>query len=285
MKIFKIAFAIFTGVAGVGAAPAAEPIPVHCEKDTAEVRELVTTLAALPTTGERVLAAAESFVGSGHDDYLNTDSTATLRINVDTFTPLAFINASMAAAKAAEVSGGGWRAYAEALRNLACRRGEDNGFPSLFYHSSDWIGDNIYRGNFVELTDRYAGARSMTTSLDYLSTHREEFPALANPDTYDKVRMTEMGFRSHKLPYLPRQVAGDKDFIADLKNGDVIVMITNKERTDTYDIGIVKMEEDGPHLIHFDRKTGLIAEEEENLKRYFNLMAKYFGGFRWIRLE
>lgn len=264
----------------------ASTLPFHCEKDSMEIRELIESLSSDPKSkrGDRILKAAESLYGKGADDSLTTDSLAGLRLNVDTFTPMSFVNTCIALAVASDTPGASWRTYSDKLKNFSCRKGENDGFVSLFYHTSDWIGDNIYRGNFTELTDRFQGARSKTMSLDYLTANRERFPALANPDAYDRVRMQEFGFRSHKVPFLPKQAISSKDVLEDLRDGDIVILISDKDRSDFFKFGIVKLEADGPHLIHFDEKQGKVVKESEPMKRYFNLMTKYFSGFRIVRV-
>lgn len=261
------------------------PLPFHCEKDTTEVRQLIDEISKhpdMPLRG-RIVAAANALLGKGADESLTTDSAATLTLNVDTFTPLSFVNTCLALAKASTSPGAGWRTYSESLKNYSCRRGENEGFPSMFYHTSDWIGDNIYRGNFIEMTDRMENAKSKNWSLDHLSVNKDKYPVLNNPEIYDRVRMIEMGFRSHKIPFLAPHNISNKNVMEDLKEGDIIVMISERDRSDFLNIGIVAMEGDGPHLIHFDPSKKCIVKEPEPMKRYFNLMAKHFTGFRWIR--
>ena len=281
--IFAIIFILIGG--GNGLYGMAQDLPFHCEKDSAEVRSIIETLSAEPNLkfNQKIAKAARLLVDKPVDDGLYTDSLYSLSINVDSFTPMSFVNSCLALAKASETPGAAWRTYSEQLRNYACRKGESDGFPSLFYHTSDWIGDNIYRGNFTEMTDRVDGTRDKTWSLDYLSVNREQIPVLSNPDTYDRVKMTEMGFRTHKIPYLPKQAISSKEVTDELREGDILVLISDKERSDFFTFGIVAIDTDGAHLIHLDSKEGKIVSESLPMKKYFNLMTKYFSGFRWIR--
>lgn len=265
-------------------------LPLHCDADTVEIRRIITEIqqsasadASMPR-GQRIAAAARALVGRGADNSLTTDSAATLSVNVDSFDPMSFVNSCIALAEASETPGGAWRVYADRLRNVACRKGENQGFASLFHHTSDWIGDNIYRGNLVELTDRYEGARSKNWSLDYMTVNRDRFPAMADPELYDRIRMHEMGFRTHKVPYLPKQYVSKKEVIDDLRDGDIIILISDKDRSDYFTFGIVVFEPDGPHLVHFSEEEGRVVLEPEPLKRYFNLMTKHFSGFRLVRV-
>lgn len=265
-------------------------LPMHCDSDTTEIRTIITEIQQKAadegglSRGQRIAAAARALIGRGADNSLTTDSAATLSVNVDTFDPMSFVNSCIALAEASETPGGAWRVYADRLRNVACRKGENQGFASLFHHTSDWIGDNIYRGNLVELTDRYEGARSKNWSLDYMTVNRDRFPAMADPELYDRIRMHEMGFRTHKVPYLPKQYVSKKEVIDDLRDGDIIILISDKDRSDYFTFGIVVFEPDGPHLVHFSEEEGRVVLEPEPLKRYFNLMTKHFSGFRLVRV-
>lgn len=276
--LLLLSFFVITGQAA--------EIPYHCDKDSIEINRILSELASQKSLnrGKRISLAAQSLVGKGLDNSLFTDSLLTLSLNLDSLTDMSLVNTAIALAIASE-DVAPERSVGKTLSNVACRKGENSGFPSLFYHTSDWIGDNIYRGNFIELTDRYDGARSKTISLDYLTANSENIPAMKNPDTYDRIRMHEMGFRTHKVPFLPKQAISGKEISSDLRDGDIIVLVSDKNRSDFFTFGIVAIEADGPHLIHVDIREGKVIKEAEPLKRYFNLMTKYFNGFRWIRVN
>ena len=281
----KIVLAIILLAGSASMAYAALP---YAHREDAEKADSLIKIASADRSaslGDRMAMIAESFVGSGKDDYYYKDTVATLRVNLQEFTPMTFINTVEALARTAGDGNPGIVQFEDNLRKVSCRRGEDAGFASLMWHASDWIGDNLYRGNITELTERYGDQRDRTKSLDYLTRNRDKYAALANAETYDKVRMTEMGFRSHKIPYLPKQFIGKKSFEEDARPGDIIIMVPNEDGQDIFQIGILTLEKGDPYLIHFDVKKGMVVKESEPLKRYFNLVSKYFGGFRWLRIK
>lgn len=284
----KSLLVIILGVLSSHTAAHAESI-YHCAEDSTEIRGILRAVrgdASLTRRGDKVLKVAEMLLDRGADDYYAKDSVASLRVNVHSFTPMTFVNTVLALALTAESPSGNQVEFENHLTDLSCRRGENAGFASIMWHSSDWIVDNIYRGNLMELTENYTGSRDKTKSLDYYTRHKEDFAALADADTYEKVRMIEMGFRTHRLPFLPKQYAERKDVLDDMADGDILVMISNNDGEDVYQIGIISKESDGlAHLIHFDPKAGKVVKEQEGMKRYFNLLTKYFGGFRWLRLK
>lgn len=251
----------------------------------------IDSLLALPGTSRTDLGAniaffANALKGRSADSYYNKDSVASLRLNVETFTPITFINTVGALGYASVGSTEpGWREFAKELTELSCRRGEDMGFSSLMWHASDWVGDNHYRGKITELTESYSGVVEKTKSLDYLTRHRKEYAVLSDSATYEKVRMTEMGFRTHRVPTLKKETIQKKEVAGDLKDGDVIILNPQEDGIDIRVIGIVIRREDGPHLIYFSEEDGKVAETKEPLPRWMKLKTKYFNGYRILRFQ
>lgn len=278
----KTAF-IFTLICWIGAF-AADPA-LHCGDDITKVEGILAELKYSDLSpGEKRAAVAEYFIGSPADDYYTADSVASLIVNVDSFSPLMFVNNVMALVKAADTPGNtDWNTYFKELENISCRRGENTGFTSLMYHTSDWIGDNVSRGNITELTENYSGVVARTKSLDEMTRHRNNFAALADSATFETVRMTEMGFRTHRVPTLKKETIKKKEITDDLLDGDIIILVPNRDGIDCYDIGIVKKENGLPYLIHLSPQLHAVVREKDDLARYMNIMTKHFQGYRIIR--
>lgn len=262
-------------------------MPFHCPQDTAEINLLIGELkSAGSSLGDKITAAAMAFADSPEDDYYSTDSIADLRLNIDSFTPLMLVNNAIALARAADYPGSpDWRTFQTQLENIACRKGENNGFTSIMYHTSDWIGDNTARGNVRELTEDYPGVEVRTKSLDEMTRNRSNYAALSDSLTFETVRMTEMGFRTHRIPTLKRETIKKREMVEDLRSGDILILVPYGEGKDFYDMGIVTLEQDGPHLIHLSPQTRKVEKEAEPLARYLGPLAKYYQGIRLVRVK
>lgn len=236
--------------------------------------------------GRRIAMLAEALKGAPRDEYYSTDSIASLRFNLSSFTPITFINTVAALSDVASASGAHtWRDVALALEKYSCRKGVDAGFSSLMWHISDWLVDNIYRGNAVELTGDYPGVIERTKSLDYLSRHRDKFAVLADSVVYDKVNMHEMGYRTHRVITLKKETINKKELLEDLRDGDIIVLNPGQDGIDIYIIGYAVKRDDGFHLIYMSPEENRIVETPENLQRFFKLKTKNFNGYRILRLK
>lgn len=257
------------------------------ESDKVRIDQLLATPGLeRDNIGHNCALIAEALKGSKGDDYYYTDTVANLRLNPNTFTPLTFVNTVAALANASAVyAQAGWSDMAKSLQDYSCRRGEDNGFASLMWHASDWIGDNNYRGNIRELTSDYSGCVERTKSLDYMTRHRDRYAVLADSTTYERVRMTEMGFRTHRIPTLKKETINKKEILEDLRDGDIVLLNPGEDGHDIREIGFVIIREDGPHMIHYSEDAGEVVETEDPLPRYFKLKTKIFNGYRILRLK
>lgn len=282
MKKLCLILVIFSSLIAV-----AREIPTANQDDIDKINNILEKLqGSRKTEGEKMVYAALELIGSEEDDYYSVDSIGELRVNMQRYSPLMFINTVIALTKASEFPGkSDWHLFLKELEDVSCRRGENKGFPSIMYHTSDWIGDNISRGKIIELTENYNGVVARTKSLDEMTRKRNNYAALSDSNTFETVRMIEMGFRTHRIPALKKETIKKKEINDDLRNGDIIIFVPNRDGIDMYDIGIVAIENDAPHLIHLSPQTHKIVKEEDDIARYMALMTKYFQGYRILRLK
>lgn len=273
--LYMIAFILAIPVAGMPR--------YHCPDDTARAERLIESVKGQDNFGKRIVEAARFLVGTPEAKGADNDSIGTLVVRLDSLSRREFINIALAMAKASERGDVKLSDFETALENIGRKKGKDEGFVSQFFYGADWIQDNISRGNLKEMTDYVDGGSFKTKSFDYVTRHREEFPAMADSATYDKMRSIEMGFRSHRIPYQKKQSIGNNNIRELLKDGDIIMMLTPDDDFDIYDIGVVAINNGQPHLIHISHHTGKVVEDEYDLKRLFKVDGQYFYGYRWLR--
>lgn len=255
----------------------------HCGRDSLLAVELMEKASEGSVYGERVLNAAKALQGVPFAPAADNDSLGTIMIRLDSLNQREFINVALAAAKTAQISGPDLREFEKNLENISRYKGQDNGFASQFQYGSVWVVDNVYRGNLKEMTEYLTGGGYRTKTLDYVSRHPEEYPAMKNPEVAEKVRINEFGYRSHRIPHLKKQSIGNKVMKDLLQNGDIIVMLPMEDDFDIYDIGIVSMEEGEPTLVHISKEKGEVVVDPYPLSRLFKIEGQHFYGYRWIR--
>lgn len=283
MNQFTKIFSILSAVLVFGFFSAHGGVRYHCPEDSARVMGLVNTAKTQDNFGDKIVAAAKAMQGIPLGKAADNDSIGTMVIRLDSLNQREFIYMALATAKTAELSVPTIRDFERNLESVSRRKGIDEGFPSQFLYGADWIVDNVYRGNLKEMTEYLDGGSYRTKTLDYVSRHPEQFPALADPEVADKIKVMEFGYRSHRIPHLKKQSIGNKIMKDLLQNGDIIIMSPMDPDFDIYDIGIVSFEKGEPTMIHISRETGEVTLDPYPLPRLFKIEGQFFYGYRWLR--
>ena len=255
----------------------------HCSEDSLRVMEIIDKAKGIENYGDRIVAAAKAMQGIPFGKAADNDSVGTLVIRLDSLNQREFIYMAIAAAKTAQLSVPTLREFENNLEDVSRRKGKDEGFHSQFLYGADWIIDNVYRGNLKEMTEYLDGGSYKTKTLDYVSRHPQEFPAMNNPEVADKVKVVEFGYRGHRIPHLKKQSIGNKNVKELMQNGDIIIMNPHDTDFDIYDIGIVSFENGNPYMIHISKETNKVALDPYPLPRLFKIEGQFFYGYRWLR--
>ncbi len=258
---------------------------IHCPEDTVVAMEVIREFhnpggAPGKITGK----IAEKFVGTPYAPITKLDSVGEVEIRLDGFDEFSFVNTVAALAKISTSPGHARPKDLEImLEQLTFRRGEPDGFPSRIVYGGDWVVDNRSRGNVKELTEDYSD-NFKTKSLEWVSRHRDEYAALKDSATFERQKMVEFGYRTFKIPHLKREAADSKKIVAELQEGDLIMILGNQADKDVWEMGYLIQRPDGMHLIHVSEKEGKVVEEAEPLGRYIRRYAKEVYGWRWLRI-
>ena len=263
----------------------ARGVRYHCAADSAAVMEIVRQAASEERFGSKVVAAARALKDIPLAKSADNDTIGTVVVRLDSLSPTEFINICLAAARTANLSSPSITDFEKNLVEVSRKKGVDNGFLSRFLYGSEWIVDNIYRGNLKEMTEYLPGSVFSTVTLDYVGRHPEEFPALSNPDNLDKVKQIEFSLRSHRIPYMKKHAIGSKNVSELMEDGDILMLLSPASDYDLYDIGVVvKDPANGqPHLIHILKTKNMVVEDPYPLSRLTKIEGQFFNGFRWLR--
>ena len=282
MKFFKIRL-ITLLISAIWCGITYAEIRYHCPKDSAKVMELVGKAKNGDTYSQRIVAAAKALQGVPFAKAADNDSLGTIMIRLDSLNQREFVYMALAAAKTAELSVPGIRDFERNLENISRKKGKDEGFNSQFLYGADWVVDNTYRGNLKEMTEYVEGGNFRTKTLDYVSRHPELFPALANPETLEKIKVIELGYRSHRIPHLKKHNINNRNIKDLFQDGDIIIMSSPDSDFDIYDIGIISIENGEPTLIHISRENNEVRIDPYPIGRLFKIENQFFYGFRWLR--
>lgn len=258
-------------------------IRYHCPQDSVKVMELIGIATGKGSYGDRIVAVAKALEGTPYAKAADNDSIGTLVVRLDSLNQREFIYITLAAAKTSFQTVPDLKDFEKNLEDISRRKGKDEGFTSQFFYGADWIIDNVYRGNLKEMTEYLEAGNYKTKTLDYVSHHPEEFPAMANPGIADQIKVIEYGYRGHRIPHLKKQSLGNKNIKELIQNGDIIILNPPDTDFDIYDIGIVCMENGEPYLIHIMRDSNIVGTDTYPLSRLPKMEGQFFYGYRWLR--
>ena len=268
-----------------------DSVAFHCDQDTAVINSLLATPELKEMTpAERVGFFARNFIGmpsSMRSEVLEAEGLE-YTVNVHSFTPLSLISTCIALAQAYETSSApNWRDFADKFEKVMYKKGQATDFVSRFLYPSDWIADNIFRGNVVDATTNLDGLnpKKKEKSLDYISHHRNSFKAFADSANYERLKMLEMGFRNHQIPYITNgDLMNTGRFKSQAKEGDIFFLLAPDFNLDSREMGIITREGDKLLIIQLSPSKDAVTLEELPFEHYVKRNVKRIQGARIIRI-
>lgn len=254
--------------------------------DTARINEiLLQTIARdFPTPGDRTADIALRFIGKKYVPHTLEGSPETLTVYLDSLDCTTFVETVMALSYTAGERRSTWRDFLFNLQRLRYRGGEINGYASRLHYISDWAIDNTHRGNFKEATANFPSVGYQVRTIDFMSSNRDKYPALADDAEFERIRSVEIGYRCHRFPYIKKADLGKKNTIAALRNGDIVALVTKMKNLDVTHMGIIIFDHDVPHLLHASSSAGKVELSTLSLAEFMKKNSTLIG-IRVFRLE
>ncbi|WP_291963439.1 N-acetylmuramoyl-L-alanine amidase-like domain-containing protein [Maribacter sp.] len=143
------------------------------------------------------------------------------------------------------------KAFNAFLKNLEIIRYKDgslNGYASRLHYFSEWIANNAEKGLLKDITGEIGGA-AITKDINFMSTHRDLYPFLADDVNFSKIKASENYLNSQAICVLAQDdIAANEHLI---QTGDIIALATSINGLDVTHTGIATREKDGRiHLLH-----------------------------------
>lgn len=260
----------------------------HEASDTLRLTELLDKGASktFANPEARVAFYAREFEGTPYGAHTLEGEPEVLTVNLDSLDCTTFVETALALAFTTGERRSSWRDYVYNLRRLRYRGGEVDGYPSRLHYISDWAVDNIHRGNLVDATRDFPRYNEVTRTLDFMSSHRSSYAALADSANYARIRSVENGYRMHRFPYVKTIDLANKAVKAAFHDGDVVALVTNAKNLDVTHMGIVvKASADAePYLLHASSSHGKVEVTALPLAEFMKKNRQWLG-VRVFRLK
>ena len=240
--------------------------------------------AKLHSPNERIAYIARQFLGLPYVAHSLENDVEMLTVNVEELDCTTFVETVIAMAYTVGEGRTSWRDYLQSLERIRYRDGKLNGYASRLHYISDWIINNSHRGNFSEVTDEFPNVSFTVKTIDFMTTHRSSYKALADSCEYEQMKNYEIGYRNHRFPYIKTSSLRDKNTRRQLKDGDIIALTTRTNGLDVSHMGLIAIVNGEPHLMHASMKAMKVIIDPLPLYNYLN-KSKSLTGIRVIRLN
>lgn len=259
------------------------PVRFHNEaSDTTFITDILIDLerSNCGTMQELVAIAGKKLLGKPYVAGTLEHSPEMLTVNIDEVDCTTFMETATALAMTVASNRTSWRDFVYNLEQLRYRGGRADGYASRLHYISDWIVDNSHRGNLVEVTAHISNPDYAVKTIDFMSTNRDKYPALKDDETFAAIKNAEVGYRSHRFPYIkPTNVNKAK-----IKEGDIIAITTSIKGLDVSHVGIATIINNEVHLLHASSKAKKVIIDPLPLNEYLR-KNRLATGVRVFRLK
>lgn len=228
---------------------------------------------------ERVAFFAHKFEGTPYGAHTLEGPEEILTVRLDSLDCTTFVETAMALAFTNGERRSSWRDFVYNLQRLRYRNGEVDGYPSRLHYICDWAVDNTHRGNIKDATTTFPKVNYVLRTIDFMSAHRDRYPALADSTNYERIRMIENGYRRHRFPYIKSGDLANKAVKTAFHNGDIVALVSTLRDLDVTHMGIVVKESPGaePYLLHASSADGVVEVSAQPLAEFMRRNRQWLG--------
>ena len=270
MKRLFSTLIIYIGICAVANAVSPMKMRFHCENDTLKINNLLEAglNSNISCSNELMVYYAKQFLDIPYIAHTLEGDTEMLTINIDELDCTTYVETVYALARTTLSQRTTWRDFANNLESVRYRNGEMTDYASRLHYISDWIMNNSARGNIKEITTEFGGCKYIIKTIDFMSKHREYYPAMADSTIYEKIRNYEIGYRSHRFPYIKKELLYTKNIINEFESGDIIAMVTKTEGLDISHLGLVLKENNKLYFINASMRGKKVQIEKSQFADY-----------------
>lgn len=262
-----------------------DPGPVFYDdekRDTAKISAILSKAKEIPELGERVVAITQEFIGTPYVGFtLNLPPEEMLYVNTSGLDCLTFVETVIALAKGADSKTPSLNDYLNNLQSIRYHDGKIDGYPSRLHYISEWSIDNSRRGNFKEITADCDLAQQRVKTINFMTKNRNLYPAMKEVEVYEAIKRNEAPLKDLHYFIIPTSQV-DKAAKGFLKSGDIVAIETTKPGLDVSHVGVVKVKNGIPYLIHASSKYKKVVNDTTPLRDYLKRQGS--PGIRVFRL-
>jgi len=217
--------------------------------------------------GETIAAVGKTFIGIPYvAKTLEIGETESLVINLQGMDCTTYVENVLTFSLMLEHQKKDFDTYTENLKTIRYKDGKLEGYASRLHYFSEWIANNEEKGLLKDMTPEIGGIEN-SKDINFMSTHRELYPFLKDPENFKKIKESEQFLKIKPLCILPKDQIRTNEHL--IKTGDIIALTTSIKGLDITHTGFASREADGRiHLLHASTKSMVVELSELPLVDY-----------------
>ena len=173
-----------------------------------------------------------------------------------------FVETCLALARTAK-AGGGFPELAEELRQSRYRDGRISAYADRLHYTREWASQDVARGTLQDMTEALGGI-PYDHPVNYMSSHPQAYPRM---DDVEAIRAAEASINAQPFLYIPKEKVGAA--LSDLRNGDILCLVSGIEGLDILHVGMAAQGGDGKiHLLHASSAAKKVIFDPKPLTDY-----------------
>jgi len=238
-------------------------------KDKVAVEEKINAIEELlqPDFGSTIVSVGKTFMKTPYvAKTLEIGDTETLVVNLQGLDCTTFVENVLAFSMLLKQQEDSFDAFVKNLEVIRYKDGALHGYASRLHYFSEWISNNAEKGLLKDITGEIGGTE-ITKDIDFMSTHRDLYPFLADDTNFDKIKVSENFLNSKAICVLAQdKITENEHFI---QSGDIIALATSINGLDVTHTGIATKEKDGRiHLLHASTGSMEVEVSKKPLAEY-----------------
>lgn len=204
--------------------------------------------------GETMVSVGKTFMKTPYvAKTLEIGDTETLVVNLQGLDCTTFVENVLAFSLLLRQQEMSFDDYLENLEAIRYKDGELEGYASRLHYFSEWIANNAEKGLLKDITGAIGG-EEITKDINFMSTHRDLYPFLADDVNYSKIKASENYLNNQAICVLAQDDISKNEHL--IQSGDIIALATSINGLDVTHTGIATREKDGRiHLLHASTRS------------------------------
>ena len=217
-------------------------------------------------------------------DFLNTPYVGktldkakeeSLVINLHQLDCTTFAENCLALARTVKSSQSNAKTFCSELEGIRYRGGKLDGYASRLHYFCEWISDNEARHHVMSMAAQMGG-KALPISLDFMSTHPQEYPQLINnPAVTAQIKAVEEKVSAQKFFYIPTTQFESIEGL--VKDGDIVTLTTSIPGIDVSHVGILLKKDGKVYLLHASSTMQKVVISTEPFAQYLTKSKKTTG--------